>query len=256
MRLAVLSDIHGNLTALEAVLDDLKRAGGADRTWFLGDYVMAGPRPAECMRIVRELQKASPKTVEVIGGNTDRYLVTGKRRGDKPKNAEDWGKFAGQLRWGAERFAWNIERMSWEDAEYLQKTLGRELELDVPGYGWVIGFHGGPDNDELTLWPDLPDEQVLDALYGSEGRLALCGHTHRPMDRTIGRWRVVNVGSIGLSNGDTHASYVILTFDDSRLEVDLRQVEYDREAVIRDMEAQKHPDTEWVAQVLRNGKTE
>jgi len=256
MRLAVLSDIHGNQVALEAVLDDLKRAGGADRMWFLGDFVVAGPRPAECMRIVRGLQNASPKTVEVIGGNTDRYLVTDKRRPEKPKNAEEWEKLPGRLRWIADRFGWIAERLNWEDARYLQKILGSELELEVPGYGWVIGFHGAPGDDELGLWPDLSDDLLLDAMYGSEGRMALCGHTHRPMDRTVGRWRVVNAGSVGLPNGDTRASYATISFDDGRAEAELHQVEYDREAVIQDMEAQKHPDIEWVTQVLRNGKIE
>jgi predicted phosphodiesterase len=74
MRLAVLSDIHGNRLALEAVLHDLKQCGGADKTWVLGDLCAFGPRPVECLHLIRDL----PQT-EVIRGNTDRYLVTGER---------------------------------------------------------------------------------------------------------------------------------------------------------------------------------
>ncbi|MCC7452288.1 MAG: metallophosphoesterase family protein, partial [Anaerolineae bacterium] len=70
MRLAVLSDIHGNILALEAVLRDLKQMGGADKTWVLGDLCAFGPRPAECIQMVRELAGVS-----VIIGNTDRYVA-------------------------------------------------------------------------------------------------------------------------------------------------------------------------------------
>jgi len=254
MRLAVLSDIHGNQVALQAVLADLQQVGGADRTWILGDLVMAGPRPVECLQLIRDLQTASPKTVEVIGGNTDRYLVTGYRPADKLKNAEAWANFPVQLRLNAERIAQVAEKLSWTDAEYLQKILHKELELDVPGYGWVIGFHAMPGDDERYLDATAPDDLLLDALYEREGRLALCGHTHHRMDRDLGPWRLVNVGSVGLPNDDTRASYAILTFDADQVAVDLRLVSFDNEAVIADMIAQQHPSRELVTQVLRTGK--
>ncbi len=254
MRLAVLSDIHGNLIALQAVLTDLQQVGGADRTWILGDLVMSGPRPAECLQIIRDLQSASPKTVEVIGGNTDRYLVTGYRRSEKIKNAEEWAQYPERQRWIGERFAWMAAKLSWADVEYLQQILNRELELNIPGFGWVIGFHAMPGDDEVILDASVPDDVLLDALYEREGRLALCGHTHVRMDKDLGKWRLVNVGSVGLPNGDTRASYCILTFDGDQVIVDVRQVSYDREAVIADMNQQQHPDRDWVAKVLRNGK--
>ena len=76
MRLAILSDIHGNLLALDAVLRDLKDAGGADKLWILGDLVALGPRPAECLARIREMKDA-----KAISGNTDRYVFNG----DQPK---------------------------------------------------------------------------------------------------------------------------------------------------------------------------
>ena len=254
MRLAVLSDIHGNQVALQAVLADLQQAGGADRIWILGDLVMAGPRPVECLHMIRDLQAASPKTVEVIGGNTDRYVVTGQRRAEKIETADDWANYPKRQRWIGERFSQMAEKLSWADAEYLKKTLGRELELNVPGYGWVIGFHAMPGDDELFFELNTPDDILLDSLYEREGRLALCGHTHHRMDRDLGQWRLINVGSVGLPNDDPRASYAILTFDGDQVTVDLRLVPFDSEAVIADMNAQQHPDRDWVAQVLRNGK--
>ncbi len=153
-----------------------------------------------------------------------------------------------------ERFAWVIERLTWDDAEFLQKLLGRELELEVPGYGWVIGVHGGPGNDEFGMNPHMPADELLDVLSDQEGRLVLCGHTHKAMDRDLGAWRVVNVGSVGLPMIDTRASYALLTFEGDSLNVDLRHVAFDSEAVIADLEANKHPDADWIAPVLRTGK--
>ena len=256
MRLAVLSDIHGNQLALEAVLADLEQQGGADRIWILGDLVMSGPRPAECIKIIRDLQESRKDTVEVIGGNTDRYLVMGSRRGAMPKDAEAWTKRPQKMNNSAALMIWTYEHVGWEDAEYLLKLLHRELELNVPGYGWVIGFHGGPGSDEALIWEDTPDEEVLDLLSDREGRLAFGGHTHHAMDRDLGAWRMVNVGSIGIPNVDTRAQYAIVTFDGDQAHVDQRYVPYDTEAVIADMEAVSHPEAAWMANVLRTGKAE
>src|SRR5438045_8311754 len=86
MRLAVLSDIHGNILAFEAALRDLRQQGGADKMWILGDLCAFGPRPLECLQLIRDLPQA-----EVISGNTDRYLVTGERPPiDHPKDEAGW----------------------------------------------------------------------------------------------------------------------------------------------------------------------
>src|SRR4051812_15315475 len=85
-RLAVLSDIHGNLLALEAVLHDLEQLGGADKIWILGDLCAFGPRPVEVLDKINELKDA-----RVISGNTDRYLVTGQRpKLNTPKDEAEW----------------------------------------------------------------------------------------------------------------------------------------------------------------------
>jgi predicted phosphodiesterase len=256
VRLAVLSDIHGNQVALEAVLADLEQNGGADRIWILGDLIMSGPRPAECIRIIRDLQTNRKDAVEVIGGNTDRHLVNRGRRGSPAKDAEAWAGLPDKVRASAELFYWTHPRIVWEDAEFLIKILHRELELEVPGYGWVIGFHGGPGNDEFLMWPDMPDDQLLDALSDREGRLALGGHTHHVMDRDLGAWRVVNVGSVGLPNDETRAQYTVITFEGDQAQADQRLVAFDSEAVIHDMEDQQHPEAAWVANLLRTGKAD
>ncbi len=255
MRLAVLSDIHGNLFALEAVLSDLKAAGGSDRTWILGDLATGFSRPAECMKIIRDLKGASPDTVDVIGGNVDRYLVTGYRRSIKVNNAEEWATFGTSLRERERLNLFVLDRIGWEDAETLLKAIRKELELEVPGYGWLIGFHAAPGNDEQIILPETPDHEVLDTLSDSEGRLAFGGHTHKPMDRDLGRWRMVNPGSVGMPlDGDPRASYALVRIENGQAQVENRRITYDIEAAVNDLYSNDCPEPERMAQVLRTGK--
>lgn len=255
MRLAVLSDVHGNLIALEAVLADLASVGAVDKIWVLGDLAFFGPEPTECVERLRQLQTEHPQdVVQIIGGNTDRYLVTGKMTEQPPaKDADALQQRLAQLR---ETFAlrlWTLERFSWEAYEYLAKTLGQELALKVADYGTVIGFHAVPGDDEpIALRPDSPDEEAADALLDREGRLALAGHTHLRMDRTVGRWRVVNPGSVGLSFSQVGmAEWALLTFQDGQASVDLRAVPYDPDAVVARARAVGYPLPEVLDSRLR-----
>jgi predicted phosphodiesterase len=249
MRLAVLSDIHGNLLALDAVLRDLKQSGGVDQTWILGDLCAFGPRPAECLQRVRDL----PNT-DVISGNTDRYLVTGERPRLQPKDEADWQTIPDRLRERDANFSWTVSRLAFADYEYLRQ-LHHELSLDVPGYGWVIGYHGAPGDDERNLLPDTPADEVLDQLLDREGRLGFGGHTHSPMDRDLGHWRVVNVGSVGMPRNRTQASYALVTFEAGAATVDLRRVEFDMQAVEKDMQQQNHPGLTWWRFITNAGKS-
>ena len=85
MRFAIFSDVHGNLAALDVMLDDLANVGEVDQIWCLGDFVLLGPRPAQCIQRLRALHEQHGKEkVRFIGGNTDRYIVVGDRPGLGP----------------------------------------------------------------------------------------------------------------------------------------------------------------------------
>ena len=257
MRLAVLSDIHGNLTALDAALADLDAVGEVDLVWFLGDLAAFGPRPAECIRRVRELAEHYGKDkFRSIGGNTDRYLVTGERmKMPAVKDEETFAKLARRRSTVDEVLNWNLSQLSWEDYEYLTGILYRETRTRVDDYGVVIGYHAIPGDDEAqSLRPDTPEEEFADALLDREGQLAIGGHIHVQMDRSIPRWRVVNVGSIGMSfDMPGKAQWGLFTFTDSDVTVDLRAVEYDVDAAIADMQASGHPYPDWAANRMRKG---
>jgi predicted phosphodiesterase len=267
MRLAVLSDIHGNLAALEAVLADLDALGGADVTWVLGDLAAFGPRPVECIRRVKAMADAAKEAGEkdpaqkgklrLVSGNTDRYLVTGARPRIKPAENEDEMRAAFQNSANIDaRLNWAAAQLSYEDYDFVRK-LGGECDLQAPGYGYVIGYHAVPGDDEPIITPDMPDHQIADPLLDREGRLAIYGHIHRQWERTltVGGWRVVNVGSIGLSfDMPGKAQWGLFTFENGDVKIDLRAVLYDVEAVIADLSAVGFPAPDWAIQTLRAGR--
>lgn len=256
MRLAVFSDIHGNLTALEAFMEDLAQVGEVDMIWCLGDLAAFGPRPAECIRRIREWRESFGKEkFHILGGNTDRYLVTGERFPMPPaKEEEAFKNLSEQWQRRDVMLNWNLAQLGWEEYEFLAKILHVETGMMAKDYGPVIAYHGTPGSDEsMALRPDSSDEEALDALLDREGVLAIGGHTHRVMDRQLGRWRAVNVGSVGLSfTQKGMVEWGLFTFDAGQLTLDLRSVPYDVEAVIADLAAVDHPVPEWIVRHIRN----
>lgn len=255
MRLAVISDVHGNLTALEAALADLTAVGEVDQVWHLGDYAAFGPRPAACIRRIQEQQAAlGEDKVQIIGGNTDRYLLTGERfRMPPAKDADAFARLHDARVKVDAVLNWNLAQLSWEDYEFLVKTLGKETHLHAPGFGHVIGYHAVPGDDEAMLRPDTDDEQVADFLLDREGSLAIGGHIHVQMDRSLAGWRVINVGSVGMSfDMPGRAQWGLFTFaEDGTLTVDLRAPAYDTQAAIADLHASGHPEADWAIRRLR-----
>lgn len=254
MRIAAISDIHGNLTALETVLDDLNSVGEVDLIWVLGDLAALGPRPAECIQKLIELREKHGKDkVKIIGGNTDRYMVTGERFPTPP--AEDEAAFDTLAERWTVRDAilnWNQVRIDWEEYEFLKSILGKEVAKTIEGYGTVIGYHAIPGDDEsMALRPDTSDEEANDALLDREGRLAVGGHTHLQMDRTLKDWRVINIGSVGLSFSQPGiAEWALLTFEDGDVTVDLRSIPYSVEALKADLDAVGYPEPKWLLSLI------
>lgn len=250
MRLAVLADVHGNLPALETVLTDIARCGDIDQIWCLGDLAALGGQPQDCIqRLLAVRAQYGEAKFKIIGGNTDRYLVTGERFPFLPPEEEDgFAAYRDNILSMSAIYEWNMAQLNWGDFDLLRRILGRELRQTVEAYGPVIAFHAIPGDDEaMALRPDSDHEEAADALLDRVGWLALCGHTHLAMDRQIGNWRVINPGSVGLSFGQPGlAEWALLEWNAGALTVDRRRLPYDVEATLQQWQARGYPQIEWI----------
>lgn len=231
--LAIISDIHGNSVALEAVLADLESRGGADYLLNLGDLAVFGPDPSG---VISMLETHQP--VIQIRGNTDRYLIEEQYPG-KP-DGNDWQSEV------LASFPWTAQQLGHDGLAYLaQLPAQRRLELDREHT--ILAVHGSPRSDEENIKPDTPEDE-LSAMMRSGGdfNFLLCAHTHVPVDRMVDGRRVLNVGSVGLPfDGDPRAGYAFIRLQpEGQYDVEMRRVAYDVEAVIAHLWEINHPTAE------------
>jgi putative phosphoesterase len=220
--LGVISDIHGNLPALEAVVAELEREQ-VDELLCLGDVAL-GPQPSETLGRVRALG------CQVVMGNWDAWVLDGFPE----MQGEPWRRFLEQGKWWA-------RKLSSEDRAYIG-TFQQRVELHVDGAA-VLGFHGSPSSFDDMILATTPQEQLLRLLGGCEQPLLLCGHTHVQLLRVVEGRLLVNPGSVGLPFrgvplGEPQlispwAEYALVRIDDGRLSVDLRRTRYDVEGMLR-----------------------
>ncbi len=235
MRIAIVSDIHGNLSALEAVMVDVRRAS-PDLVVNGGDLVVSGPRPAEVVDMVRAL--GCPGVL----GNTDELLW---RPGDLAIQEARAPRLRPLLRVLFEEFApATAERLGPDRIEWLRR-LPTEWRQDG-----VALVHASPHDLWKAPTPDAED-RVLLQVYG---RLAaptlIYGHIHRPYLRRLPGLVVANSGSVGMPyDGDWRASYLLI--DDGI--VSIRRVEYDLAREISDLHATKYPRATWLAEIRTRG---
>jgi putative phosphoesterase len=221
LRLCVVSDIHGNLHALQAVLDDA-RCTGADMLVVAGDLVHQGPRPAETLDLLRSLDGDGLGPVRMIRGNTDRHLLEDTVPEER-RAAVEWTRE--QL--GAERMAW---------------LAG--LPAEIAG-GDRLVVHGSPRADDHGIWPLTPLEEFDSPRWVS---LLVCGHTHHAMHRREGARHAVNGGSVAWPlDGDPRPGYALLDDGDGdpdRVRVELRRVDYDRGRTLAELDERRVPGRE------------
>ena len=247
MRIAVLADVHGNLSALEAVLSHLEEQGGCDEIWVLGDLAVFGPYP----RQVLERLAALPNK-RFVQGNTDRYVATGQRP-PQPlvEDESEWSRMISLLEERDANFRWTIGQLDYKWYSFL-RDLPFEQRLDLPGLGSVLALHGSPLGDEVGIWAETTDGELRGMLSGTGSRFLLCGHTHQPLDRSLDDARVVNVGSVGLPlDGDQRAAYNSLESGEGEFNATLHRVEYDVDEVIAKLDEVGHPSAGGVASRLR-----
>jgi predicted phosphodiesterase len=248
MKLALLSDIHGNAIALDAILADIQAQGGVDGYWVLGDLVALGPDPVGVLE-----RLAALPNVQFVRGNTDRYVVSGDRPPPSYADVVASPSLIATLVEIAGTFAWTQGALS--AAGWLGWLEGLPLELRValPDGTQFLGVHAAPGQDDgMGIAPGMPDDMIQAQLQGCTADLVCVGHTHRPMNRRLERWHVVNLGSV--SNPPTEerrASYVLLHATEAGYHVEHRLVEYDREAVISALERIRHPGAAFIIKHLR-----
>lgn len=204
MRVAILSDIHGNVTALDATLADLASRGPFDQIVVAGDLVWSGPRPREVIDRVLALRAA------VIRGNTDAFFDL--KDGETP-DGKDSSRFSIHL-------DWMRDRLGPERIAFLRTLPFSHRITPAPGHDLLI-VHANPLDMDQAIHPratdaDL-DELLLDRGQLPSWRALAFGHLHTPFVRT---WRdrlLVNVASVGLPmDGDRRAAYAILTWEPNR----------------------------------------
>lgn len=236
MRLAIVSDIHGNLTALEAVIADIERRG-VDRVVHGGDLALVGCRPAEVIDRVRELGWPG------IVGNTDELLWRPQEHAVQARNAPKLRKLLRALfdeyapatreLLGDERIAW-LRRLPSEH---------RDGELAL--------VHASPGDLWRAPQADAEDAELA-ATYGPcDAQVVVYGHIHRPYVRRLGQLLVANSGSVGSPfDGDPRASYLLVNSDAAQVV----RVEYDIEREVAAVLHSNYPDARRIAEMQRRGR--
>lgn len=236
MRIAIISDIHGNCVALDAVLADIGEQR-VDQVICLGDAIQGGPQPAETVARLREI--ACP----VVMGNADAWLLTGE------VTAEPVTERQKAVR------AWSLSQLSADDRAFIsgfQPTITLE-----PGAGQrLLCFHGSPSSFDDIILPETSDDEALRLLQPNGAQLLTGGHTHRQQIRRLGGAIFFNPGSVGLPFShpqpdlqsstivyvDPWAEYAVVTAQgEGRFGVEFRRVPYDIATLRHIFETSGHP---------------
>jgi predicted phosphodiesterase len=219
VRVAALYDVHGNLPALEATLEDVERAG-ADLILVGGD-VAIGPMPREAL---------------------DRLLALGDRavyvRGNGEREIAE-PPAAGELDLWQERTRWSAEQLDREQLGFLA-GLPDTASLEIDGLGATLFCHGSPRSDEEILTAISSEARVAAAVEGVAEGVVVCGHTHVQFDRVVAGIRLVNAGSVGMPYEERPGAYWALLGPG----VELRRTEYDLETAAAAIRATGFPDAD------------
>jgi predicted phosphodiesterase len=219
-KLAVLGDIHGNLPALEAVLADLDRFT-VDEIVVAGDLINWGPFSAAVT------ERALAGGWAVIRGNNEFYLLDY----DTPRAPAAWADAANYalLPWLRRQLAGPLHRRiaAWPDT----------LALRYPDAPTLRVVHGSPRRNDEGIFPDVTEDDLAAILGDIEEGTIVAAHTHLPLDRAIGRWHLLNPGSVGVPlGGELVASYLLLEGDARGWRGHLRRVPFSNERVFREFD--------------------
>src|SRR4051794_34438283 len=220
-RTAVITDIHGNLAALEATLDWIDNEG-IERIFCGGDLVGYGAYPNEVCALIEE------RAIPTIYGNYD-YAIARDLADCGCAYVTEHDRELGQ-----QSVAWTLEHTE-QPAKDFMRGLPFELRFEVGGIP-VHLVHGSPRKVNEYLFEEKPASLYERLAAAEQDRVLVFGHTHRPWVREYGGVLFVNCGSVGKpKDGDPRAGFAILDEADGSLDVTIQRVEYDAESAARDV---------------------
>jgi len=230
MRVAALYDIHGNLPALEAVLEEVRTAG-VDAVVIGGD-VVPGPMPRECLKRLLELDPPA----HFIHGNCERAVLA-QMAAPEAGAATYWGTASGRpLPEAIERGMRWTARQLYPEYEGVFASWPRTLQLEIDGLGPVMFCHSTPRSETEIFTRLTMEDRLIPVFEGLHVSAVVCGHTHMQFHRTIGAIRVVNAGSVGMPIGQTGAFWALLGPD-----IQLRRTGYDLTGTAERILATEYP---------------
>lgn len=245
MRIALISDIHGNLVALETVLAEIA-ADGIDRVVCLGDIAAGGAQP---QAVVERLQALG---YPVVMGNADALCLEPSRIRD---NKGPWGLLAEIDRWSA-------AQLSPAALAYI-RTFPATIELELGDGKTLLCYHGSPRSYDDPICATTPDDDLRQMLGGSTAALFAGGHTHIQLVRRYRDRIVLNPGSAGMSfDPDPSvtpcppvpwAEFAVVEYEQGRLRIDLRRIPFDVDAVLEAGLGSGMPHASWWAEQWRRG---
>lgn len=246
MRVGLISDIHGNLPALQAVLAHA-RMHEVDAIWNLGDMVGYGAEPDQVVRLLRK------EGITSIRGNFDSKALKIPRKKSKWRETKFPDIFLAMY--------WAYENLSAPSREYL-KELPKDISMRL-GATRILLTHASPASRSERLTMETPANRLQELLSEAQAQIVCCGHSHESFFRKVGNGYFINPGSVGRANdGDYRASYALLELDADMLkeipagkialEVRHHRLDYDLDRAV--MEIRKRSLPEAFAQMIIQGK--
>lgn len=237
MRIALISDIHGNQIALEAVVAAIER-DHPDQVVCLGDLAVTGPHPREALALVRG------KGWPVVMGNTDAWLLDPQPLAERD---DDTARVSAIEQWGA-------SQLSAGDLAFV-RTFAPTIEIQLGSDATLLCFHGSPRSNTEIIRATTPDEELAPMFAGSSALIFAGGHTHTQMLRRFRQALIINPGSVGLpyehladgSRNPPWAEYALIDYTAGRLDVAFRRVPIDAGAVAQAIRSSGMPHAEWLA---------
>ncbi len=241
----MISDIHGNRTALDAAVADIGKRD-VDRVVCLGDTIQGGPQPVETISELRELN------CPVVLGNADAWLLKEESDSAEPTSKEQ-----------KEVKAWTVSRLSGTDLDFL-RSYQPTVEIRLDGGQRLLCFHGSPASYDDVLLPDSPKEKWDQLLGPYSPAIMAGGHTHTQQVRRVRDGLFFNPGSVGVVydvfrpkeefRTEPWAEYAIISYEGGCPSVEFRRAYYDLEGLIQTIESSGRPHADHMVRDYRRGR--